>query len=277
MFRPRNTVIGVSVARLCRHQAKLQIDGDAETFGEAFNPGFAIQVGKLLTVQHEPQLRTAVVRLAARLMRNVFLGRSHVEFKRGKIHMRGMQHGFDLTMVFGMSNDVIKVGAGHFNDALNVYNDQIHRDQIGGGRPSTPSEASVRTKRMHKTFAVHASGVLEHLEYGFATGQVQIGDTGPELEIQIKDANPRRVFIVDVGLPKQGSRPTSPGATGHALHRITTPLRSPVVSTCSAFLARRRPVAVGPIRGQCIAQFTFGQWIRYKFIATFAQKSGATM
>jgi hypothetical protein len=33
-------------------------------------------------------------------MRNVFLGRSHVEFKRGKIHMRGMQHGFDLDHGF---------------------------------------------------------------------------------------------------------------------------------------------------------------------------------
>jgi hypothetical protein len=129
---------------------------------------------------------------------------------------------------------------------------------------------------MHKTFAVHASGVLEHLEYGFATGQVQIGDTGPELENPDQGCKPAAGFHRRCWLPARFTANVAPGATGHALHRITTPLRSPVVSTCSAFLARRRPVAVGPIRGQC-AQFTFGQWIRYKFIATFAQKSGATM
>ena len=101
-------------------------------------------------------------------------------------HRQGVGH---------VDDDVVEIGAGDFHDLLDVGGaDEVERQKLGRRREHEKLLVEGQ-QRLQEGIGVHRGGVRKKLEDRFPARQVEIGGDRAELEVEVEQADPRRVLV----------------------------------------------------------------------------------
>ena len=202
----------------------MHIDRNPEALCHPFDPRFAVQIGELRRAVHDiAQLfDRKIFGLQGAFETQGILGAAHIQFEHGKIDMCVGQHGFGPLHQCRRHVDdhIIELIARHIQDPCHIFRgDQIKWQHVGRGGQNLEL-LFVGQQSLAKAFLVHRIGLDQHIIDHFATGQVQIGRHGPELQVKIKQAHFGRVlFVRGRQFPCQIHRKAGgTGAAGQSVH-----------------------------------------------------------